>query len=319
MGSLKALFIAGVVATGATAAARAADLPPAPPLEPVAPAVAEFSGWYLRADVGVGVNADPKMSTTPNPLNGNPSFTDAAGNTYVGAFNSYNFFKPSLGASGFVDIGVGYQFNNWFRADITGEYRGGSSFSALDTLNDSGTFTTAAGVASPASHSLRNFYKGTLSSIVLLANGYIDLGTWYGITPYIGAGVGGTQNSLRDTTDTGFFSTVVGGVSGAPSPTGGFFSDGNKTNLAWAVMAGLGYQVTPNVKLEMGYRYLNLGEFKSGTPHCANPDGTFSCAPFIVHGKELASNDFRIGMRWMFGAPPPPVYEAPPEPIVRKY
>jgi hypothetical protein len=33
--------------------------------------------------------------------------------------------------------------------------------------------------------------QGNISSAVFLANGYVDLGTWWCFTPFIGAGVGG--------------------------------------------------------------------------------------------------------------------------------
>ena len=35
------------------------------------------------------------------------------------------------------------------------------------------------------------------------------------------------------------------------------------TNFAWALMAGLDFNVTQNLKLELGYRYLNMGKI-----HC---------------------------------------------------
>ena len=57
-------------------------------------------------------------------------------------------------------------------------------------------------------------------------------------------------------------------------------------------MAGVGYTVNPRLKLELGYRYLNMGTiFK------------------------VSSHDFRLGMRWLFNDLPPP----PPLPLIRKY
>ena len=51
-------------------------------------------------------------------------------------------------------------------------------------------------------------------------------------------------------------------------------------NLAWALMAGIAYDVSPNAKIDMGYRYVNLGKFGSGT-------------------KSTAINEYRIGFRYM--------------------
>ena len=32
-----------------------------------------------------------------------------------------------------------------------------------------------------------------MSALLLLANAYVDIGTWHGITPYVGAGIGGAH------------------------------------------------------------------------------------------------------------------------------
>ena len=95
------------------------------------------------------------------------------------------------------DLGVGYQFNNWLRFDVTGEYRGGSQFQSLYVLNDAGN----TGTGNPTQ--LADFYRGNISSWVGLVNGYVDLGTWWGITPYVGAGVGLASNTLSGMTDQG--------------------------------------------------------------------------------------------------------------------
>ena len=110
------------------------------------------------------------------------------------------------------------------------------------------------------------------TSIIGLVNGYVDIGTWYGITPFVGAGVGVAQNRLSGLTDTGFtYSPSVFTNGGAP--TGGYFSNGSKTNFAWALMTGLDFNVTENLKLELGYRYLNYGKFASGGSNCFNGTG----------------------------------------------
>ena len=90
-------------------------------------------------------------------------------------------------------------------------------------------------------------------------NGYVDLGTWSGITPYVGAGVGFAYNKLFGFTDTGYAYS-----DGVQSPTGGYSDDGGKWNFAWGLMAGLSFDVTQNLKLDLGYRYLDYGKFTSG-------------------------------------------------------
>ncbi|MFM9458719.1 outer membrane protein, partial [Streptomyces europaeiscabiei] len=84
-----------------------------------------------------------------------------------------------------------------------------------------------------------------------LVNGYVDAGTWYGITPWAGGGVGIANINAGSVIDNG----EGGGI--------GYSSSKSTTNFAWAVMAGLDFQVTRNLVFEVGYRYLNVGSYAS--------------------------------------------------------
>ena len=303
MAKLWGLVITGAAVIAMSGLARAADLlPPPPALEPAPPTVAapEFNGWYLRSDVGVAASANaPDLRVTPDPLIGAPA----------GAFN--DFYNSTLSASEYFDFGAGYQFNSWLRADVTGEYRGGGHLQGLEQV----------GIPSQK-YQLADFYRASTSSIIGLVNGYADIGTWYGVTPYVGAGMGFARNNVSGLTDSGF--VYRNGVSAGS--TGGYFSNGKSYNFAWALMAGFGFDITQNLKLEAGYRYLNYGKVKSGDSHCFSgtpANGGFSTAscggaPYqLSSSNRLASNDFHIGLRYMLGEAP--VYAAPQGPIVRKY
>jgi opacity protein-like surface antigen len=302
MGSLKALFLVSGAVIGMTNLAQAADLlPPPPRMEPSPMSAPDFSGWYLRGDVGMAIQtANLSPSISPNPLIGQPA----------DAFNS--FYNSSLSASGLFDVGVGYQINNWLRFDVTGEYRGGSHFQTLEQV---GVPSTAAQFA--------DFYRGDVSSFIGLVNGYVDIGTWYGVTPFVGGGVGFANNWLSGVTDTGF-AYPGGGAAGAP--TGGYLSDQSKLSFAWALMAGLDFNVTQNLKLELGYRFLDYGKLQSGTSHCFNGTGAgggFSPANcggsgYTLATHDLMSQDFRLGLRWAFNDTPSYAPE-PEQPLVRKY
>jgi opacity protein-like surface antigen len=304
MAKYRALIIAGGAFFALARSAGAADLlPPPPALEPPPPAAAEFNGWYLRGDVGLGINATkPSLAVSPDPL----AVGIAGGTLDAAATNT--FYNPTLSASGIVDLGFGYQFNNWFRADFTEEYRGGASFQTLEVLNEPNKVG-----ANTSTQQYADFYRANLSSWVSMFNGYVDLGTWSRITPYVGAGVGFAYNNLSGFTDTGYAYT-----NGASSPVGGYANDAGKWNFAWNLMAGLSFDVTQNLKLDLGYRYLDYGKFTSGKVNCltAVPPG-FTAGCYSVYSKnELASNDFRIGLRWMIGEES---YAPPPPPLVRKY
>jgi opacity protein-like surface antigen len=304
MAKYRALIIAGGALFALTRAAGAADLlPPPPALEPPPPVAYEFNGWYLRGDTGVGISANaPNLINSPDPL---PS--GLASGYYTGT-PTQAFYNSTISAAMNFDLGVGYQFNNWFRFDVTGEYRGGSHFQSLYVINDATNINTG----NPTQ--IADFYRGNISSWVGLFNGYVDLGTWYGITPYVGAGVGIARNTLSGMTDQGIVTYTTTGPVVTAGPSGGYFSDGSKTNFAWALMTGLDFDVTQNLKLELGYRYLDLGQYTSGASHCLGTCGG-GVANYVLSKNDLASNDFRIGLRWMIGETTPP----PQMPLVRKY
>jgi opacity protein-like surface antigen len=281
MGSLKALVIAGFAGFAAIAPAAAADLslPPPPPVEPGYVPVDFSGGFYLRGDVGEGNiqlrNAEQDIGNSTNFPNGVPNLHQNSAST---------------DAEVIFGLGAGYQFNNYFRADVTGEYRS-SGYHATETA--SGCNGLPAGCADQ--------YGATFHSAVFLLNGYVDLGTWYNVTPYIGAGVGASLNNFGGITD--YNLAFYGLNSGyAPSKT--------TTDLAYALMAGFSYSLTPNLKLDIGYRYLDMGRIASNPIVCTNAP-----CPLETQHYHLSSNDIRLGLRYVFNeAPPPRAF-----PIIEKY
>jgi len=257
--AIAAIFLAMPVA-------RAADLPPlAPQFHPVP----EFSGWYLRGNVGMTNQRVKSLELVPLPA----------------AFANDTLSTPFLNfdSSSFFGLGVGYQFNPWLRADVTGQFRGKAHFQALDFINNSFPEQTFA----------------SKSEWVFLANAYVDLGTWWGVTPFVGAGAGFDNIRISNWEDIG-----------VNSDANNFADAGSKWNFAWAVHAGLGYRVNPNLTLELAYHFLSLGDGVTGQVH--GWDGTYQGAG--DHFNRIYSHDLTLGLRWMFAAPPPePFY-----PLVRK-
>lgn len=270
MGHKTKYALAGILAVAAATTARAADLPfPAP--EP-APSI-EFSGsWYLRGDIGF-TNQD----------------VDRLENI-VGAGTTQTIQK-GFDSSPFGGVGIGYKFNPWLRFDATGEYRAKANFHGFERYSDA-TLPTGFGT---------DEYTGSKSEWVALANAYIDLGTWYGFTPFIGAGVGGAYNTIHDFRDT---NVVTAGVA--------FGRESSKWNLAWAVHAGVAYAVSPDVSVEFAYRYLHLGDAQSGDLITYTGVSTVFNP---MHFRDLESHDFKVGFRWAFGGGGEPMGE----PIIRKY
>lgn len=164
----------------------------------------------------------------------------------------------SLG-SGFIgSIGGGIK-THWLRTDVTVDY--------TSPLKYTGTAITADDVTAK------------ISGWSALLNGYIDLGRWYGITPYIGAGVGAGYMSVSD-----YASTV------APPFSGG---DHSQWNFNWAAMAGLGYAIAPDLMLDVGYRYMNFGNVETASD-------SFGQMSF----KNVSAHELRVGVRWNFNDVP---------------
>jgi opacity protein-like surface antigen len=277
-----------VASVAAPCLAQAADLLPPLPPEPLPPPVEIGGGWYLRGDVGVGATSIGGLTTTLSKGN---LATDVP---------NYRYDQKAIDDQFFAGGGVGYQFGSYFHGDITAEYRGGGKITFQDSYGENCNVGGCRGI---------NAYQGNLSSVVVMANGYVDLGTWYGVTPFIGGGVGTAFHQLSGFNDRGYGEAQYGY---------GIAKDKTTNTFAWAAMAGLGYSVTPNLKLELGYRYLNLGHVASNPVNCFN---TSDCVGAFYKVKDVTSHDVRIGMRWLLGGGViAPVAEyREPAPLVRKY
>jgi len=257
---LRTLVVAAAI--GVVLPAAAADLlPPPPVLRDVVVPVADLgAGWYLRGDIGYShvddINEARYGEVTP---------------AMVG-------LKLSDAAS--VGVGLGYRVNNWLRFDATVDHRFGSPF----TGRNSGT----------------NFVLGysqgraTFDATTALANAYVDLGTWAGITPYVGAGIGLSSTAFRD-----YVSTPVL-FDGRQFPTVRY-EDNRINQLAFALMAGVGVDVGHGATLDLGYRYVHLGEVATKL------DG-FNVG---IKMKDVDAHEFRAGLRWLFARAAPTFVAAP--------
>ena len=74
-------------------------------------------------------------------------------------------------------------------------------------------------------------YHATKNEWVVLANAYVDLGTWWCITPFIGAGVGGARVAINGFTDAG-----IANQGGGALPSLAYGDNVAKWNFAWARM-----------------------------------------------------------------------------------
>lgn len=277
------------------------------------------SNWYIRGDLGAGLDTVPEVtfSTLSIPPSGDPT-----------APLSGNSGSSQLSRDLLADVGVGYRFNNYFRADATYEYRNGPSGGSNTTVicpygaygltaqnpNANGILIEYGYLYNPS-----NTCNGVLTikqhNNMFLGNGYVDLGTYWGITPYVGAGAG--LNVLSTSGSLAFFETAGGQTYAANlTPSGTFpqiwvnsagqpispqpniaFTQQNwnrevqsvKYSIALALMAGFGVQLTPSATLDIGYRYLNTG---ASTLYITSP------AAASLKDSNV-SQEIRVGVRYM--------------------
>ena len=76
--------------------------------------------WYLRGDVGVGVQSFKSFDFTQTNA--------ATGGAWPA---SWRIDQKDIKDTAFVGAGVGYQWNSWLRFDVTGEYRADVKFKAV--------------------------------------------------------------------------------------------------------------------------------------------------------------------------------------------
>jgi opacity protein-like surface antigen len=180
----------------------------------------------------VGIYVAPKFVYGLTHISGSKIVPDGERSFSTGTHNDSAF-----GGS----IAVGYDFEKQFalpvRAEI--EYAGFSQVEAKRHLNvpgDSGTVTQ------------------TYNIHTLFANAYFDIDTSTLVTPYVGAGLGTafiTSKAKYNPDD-----------SAEPRQRAGAKT---KTNLAWNVGTGVGFDFTDNVTLDVGYRFVGLGSAKTKT------------------------------------------------------
>ncbi len=272
--SLSGIFAALLVASNV----YAADLAPPEPVPEMPPevTVSEATGWYLRGDVGYG-------------------FTDLRGAKYFQGSNDneVDFTTADLRDAFTVGGGVGYQVNSYLRTDVTLDYFGKADFH--------GSTTGSCGVSTDCTSN----DISSLTAWSLMANAYVDLGTYGYVTPYVGAGIGGTYVKWNNLSNTSC--DASGGGLGCDDEV----THGGKGNwrFSYALMAGATIDVTCNVKADVGYRFLHVG---GGEMFGYNEGG----GP----GRDKGFNvhEARIGARYLFGGCAPAPYEPPPAPIVYK-
>ena len=307
-----------------TQSAFAADMPFLTP-PPLIERPVEFgAGWYLRGDVG--------FSNTESPV-------------IIADIVNKLAWKGSVSEG----LGFGYQYNSWLRTDFELDravFRPSGSGAPLWCPSGEVVDWPAAtaNVSSPSAGQPAGYlydpretctpvFTSSIDRWTPTFNAYIDLGHWWGVTPYVGAGLGFSyiQSSASETlyqnwngqpwapnlgvggvplgwiTANGFNTVPIVPVPGVP-PLFTYAASYVNPNFAWPwqsisygqslkktawkfswnLMAGVSYDLSQNLKLDLHYRFLNVGAYTSFP-------GLMSGNPAIT--KDLVSQEIRLGFR----------------------
>jgi len=265
------------------------------------------SGWYLRGDLGWSNNKGPQLA---------PETPSARLGTWA------------------IDVGAGYKINNWLRSDATIGWNKERDYSKAGAMVvcpyrlgglTSQTTGFLLGYRWDTNETCSPNSTARVNKLDLMLNTYLDLGTWGGFSPFVGAGAGvsvmRTNTTLKymktsdgteyaaDLTPTENYPRIWMDASGTPitswtdslgvvhtgQPPVSFAKQvwtrqASKTsfNLAWSLMGGVAYDITPQLKGELSYRYLNSGTFTSLS------------SPLVGSVKSsLDSHQVRLGFRYM--------------------
>ena len=264
--SRTALFLGcALVASGSTAAGAADLYGNGGSIKDFSYAAPAATGptWYARIDGGYAVHDDPEM-------------------TEIGI---YDLVNESIDDTWTLGGGIGRYFTPTIRGDITYDHR--FEADASGTLLDHYASLDGA----------RTF---GIESDVVLFNLYYDFNREGRINPYVGAGLGFTFNKTTQ------------GVAGSTCGCTGIIEEGEDTDVAGALMAGFtaklrgGQTVTGgsskdgpmvvntgrNLYLDVGYRFLYLGEVATG-PIVTNVP--IAEDPTV---ESITAHEFRVGLRY---------------------
>lgn len=262
--------------------------------------VMETFKWYLRADIGGGIADGPNASMSQNlygldrdPADGPPF--GATSSWFTGDFETF-----AVGG-----VGVGAYFSPHLRGDITVDVRSKGDAHIDQTYGYWGD----PAIYDPAATGREVHVDGItrehteVRSTVALANIYWDL-TERGsrFVPYVGAGIGfavrnidrdhGTYEVVTDVTDPDNPGVVA-------ERTFSGQGTGRQLALAASATAGVAYNLSPGLVLDVGYRFTYIGavDFDTRITFSEPINGQTSAQSKLTIG-DTHEHSVRAGLRW---------------------
>lgn len=182
----------------------------------------------------------------------------------------YDLVDEEIGGAWGIGGGVGYYFTPSLRGDVTVERR----FEA-----------DASGVLSNTASGIAGVREFGLESTLVMFNAYYDFDLRTQFTPYIGVGLGYVHHETNDGTV-----ALRGGGSGT-------IAGASSSDVAGALMAGVSVALLDRVKLDVGYRFLHMGEATTG-PLVARPPGGARVTSNDPTLEDLNAHEVKFGLRY---------------------
>lgn len=254
------------------------------------------SGWYLRGDVGYNFAGRHNSDT----------YT-------LGPVDYENNFRDALTAG----VGFGYHFTDMLRADVSLDRIFGSDFNSRQLVTPPagpclgyGEYIDPnTGTSYIDDFSIDNCLREDSASYnawLVMGNAYVDLGTYAGFTPYVGAGLGfgriawkeesGSTICVPQDADAHFEGCSATGSLNQPAPNTvytepGLQNSGVDYRIAWSVTAGLSYLLSQNVSVDTSYRYTSVAGSNDEIVYNNTPGSSIANDGFAVH-------QVKVGLRY---------------------
>ena len=264
------------------------------------------NGWYGAVDVGWHRPEGIEATSANNSPDGRPfEFTFDSQEDWVG------FAR------------LGYRINPNWRVELEGGYRPsemGPVRGDATRVSGGSTGICSVNVLRTASNPTCQDPYGTISSITTMVNVIYDFNfSWFqGIVPFVGAGLG---LNFVDMELVGQYGVVPGPTTAGNPRFQNLLIDDNDVTIAWQALAGLTWNATDRLALDLTYRYLSGSDLTFDSRSSAAPgNGGFAGSAGLDPGAFSGSYEdtsITLGVRYAFAPPPPPPEPAPlpPPPV----
>jgi opacity protein-like surface antigen len=125
--------------------------------------------------------------------------------------------------------------------------------------------------------------KTSVQMQTLMVNAWFDIPTGTAVKPYLGGGIGWA-----------FIDFSASAIENGNAATLVSIGTKSSTNFAWSLGGGLGYAITQNWTVDLGYRYINAGDIKEPLKDATGTS--------FFYGKigRIETHDVMLGVRYTF-------------------